>query len=56
MAGHRAALIALEFTDGLQPLKERLHELEIGRSGYFFVVDSRPGETLEPGRPAGCAK
>jgi methyl-accepting chemotaxis protein-2 (aspartate sensor receptor) len=39
-----ALFIGLEFTDGLAALKERLHSLRIGRSGYFFVADARPGE------------
>jgi methyl-accepting chemotaxis protein len=41
-----ALFIGLEFTDGLVALKERLHQLSIGDSGYFFVAESRPGETF----------
>jgi methyl-accepting chemotaxis protein len=41
-----ALFIGLEFTDGLAALKERLHRLEVGHGGYFFVVDARPGDTF----------
>ncbi|MCE1247184.1 MAG: methyl-accepting chemotaxis protein [Firmicutes bacterium] len=36
--------VGFEFTEALAALKEKVRTLKIGKSGYAFVVDAKPGE------------
>jgi methyl-accepting chemotaxis protein-2 (aspartate sensor receptor) len=39
------AFIGLEFTDYLKNLKNTIRSLKIGQTGYFYVLDARPGSS-----------
>jgi len=38
--------IGLDFSDFLSSLKATIRSLKIGQTGYFYVLDARPGATL----------
>ncbi len=40
------SFIGLDFSDYLKALKTSVRELKIGKTGYFYVLDARPGEKL----------
>ena len=46
--GHVVGLsfIGLDFSDYLSALKATLRQLKVGQTGFFYIVDARPGETL----------
>ncbi len=37
------AFVGLDFTDYLKRLKDTIRAMKIGNSGYFYVLDARPG-------------
>ncbi|ARV19096.1 Methyl-accepting chemotaxis protein II [Curvibacter sp. AEP1-3] len=37
------AFVGLDFTDYLKSLKDTIRAMKIGNSGYFYVLDARPG-------------
>ena len=38
--------VGLDFSAYLQSLKDTIRSLKIGKTGYFYVLDARPGEAL----------
>jgi methyl-accepting chemotaxis protein len=40
------SFVGLDFSDYLKSLKDTIRGLKLGKSGYFYVLDSRPGDTL----------
>jgi len=40
------SFIGLDFSEHLQTLKDSVRSLKIGQTGYFYVLDARPGNTL----------
>jgi methyl-accepting chemotaxis protein len=40
------SFIGLDFSDYLKALKASIRELKIGKTGYFYVLNARPGEKL----------
>jgi methyl-accepting chemotaxis protein len=38
------SFVGLDFSDYLKSLKDTIRGLKIGKSGYFYVLDARPGE------------
>ena len=40
------SFVGLDFSDYLKSLKSTIRALKIGKSGYFYVLDARPGEQL----------
>ena len=40
------AFVGVDFSDHLTHLKDTLRQLRIGATGYFYVLDTRPGDTL----------
>jgi methyl-accepting chemotaxis protein len=39
------SFIGLDFSDYLKSLKDTIRSLKIGKTGYFYVLDSKPGDT-----------
>ena len=40
------SFVGLDFSDYLKSLKDTIRGLKIGKTGYFYVLDTRPGDTL----------
>jgi methyl-accepting chemotaxis protein len=40
------SFVGLDFSDYLKSLKDTIRALKIGQSGYFYVLDARPGDKL----------
>ncbi|MFZ4624903.1 MAG: Cache 3/Cache 2 fusion domain-containing protein [Rhodoferax sp.] len=40
------SFIGLDFSDYLKALKDTIRGLKIGQTGYFYVLDARPGDKL----------
>jgi methyl-accepting chemotaxis protein len=40
------SFIGLDFSDYLKALKDTIRKVKIGDTGYFYVLDARPGPTL----------
>jgi methyl-accepting chemotaxis protein len=40
------SFVGLDFSNYLQSLKDTIRSLKIGNSGYFFVLDARPGDNM----------
>ncbi|HZV55132.1 MAG TPA: Cache 3/Cache 2 fusion domain-containing protein, partial [Rhodocyclaceae bacterium] len=40
-----ATFIGLDFTDQLKVLKEKIRAVKIGKTGYIYALDARPGES-----------
>lgn len=40
------SFVGLDFSNYLKSLKDTIRSLKIGNSGYFYVLDARPGENL----------
>ena len=37
--------IAFDFTEGIEALKSSIRSLKLGQTGYFYILDARPGPT-----------
>jgi methyl-accepting chemotaxis protein len=40
------SFVGLDFSEYLKSLKDTIRSLKIGQSGYFYVLDARPGDKL----------
>ena len=40
------SFVGLDFSEYLKSLKDTIRGLKIGKSGYFYVLDARPGDNL----------
>ncbi len=40
------SFIGLDFSEQLKSLKDSVRRLKVGQTGYFYVLDTRPGDTL----------
>ena len=40
------SFVGLDFSQYLKSLKDTIRSLKIGKSGYFYVLDARPGDAL----------
>jgi methyl-accepting chemotaxis protein len=40
------SFVGLDFSNYLKSLKDTIRSLKIGKSGYFYVLDARPGDNL----------
>jgi methyl-accepting chemotaxis protein len=40
------SFVGLDFSNYLKSLKDTIRALKIGKSGYFYVLDARPGNTM----------
>ena len=40
------SFVGLDFSDYLSSLKDTIRKLKIGQTGYFYVLDSRPGDSF----------
>lgn len=40
------AFIGLDFSDYLTAIKDAIRKLKVGKTGYYYVLDATPGETL----------
>ena len=40
------SFIGLDFSDHLKALKDSIRSLKLGQTGYFYVLDARPGENF----------
>ncbi|OGT99190.1 MAG: hypothetical protein A2X80_05235 [Geobacteraceae bacterium GWB2_52_12] len=38
--------IGIDFTDGLKALKEKIRNIKIGETGYFYALDAKEGKNL----------
>ena len=40
-----ALFIGLDFTDGLKALKDKIRSVKIGRTGYYYAIDTQEGKS-----------